>query len=177
MLYERGFTAADVWRQGLFHSSSLGEKLENSAEHYDHRCSIQAREPRFFCALLNVLDKIMEGYGSLRSCTWTELSVHIFTNSTMPQSSACAPCDLTLLTCILIGSYRFCIIPLLAVCNGKSKAQLWRSKSFVYFKLLEIVVSCYLYILCIYWCDGRWLRSFCYEMSKYTPGNNSEAMG
>uniref|UniRef100_A0A3B4E9K5 Uncharacterized protein n=1 Tax=Pygocentrus nattereri TaxID=42514 RepID=A0A3B4E9K5_PYGNA len=57
----------------------------------------------------------MAAYGGLRSCTWTEFSMHIFTNSTLvPQSSACAECDLTLLTCLFIGSYRFCIIPLLA---------------------------------------------------------------
>uniref|UniRef100_A0A671NJ95 Uncharacterized protein n=1 Tax=Sinocyclocheilus anshuiensis TaxID=1608454 RepID=A0A671NJ95_9TELE len=61
--------------------------------------------------------------------TLTEISEQVFTNSTMNrQPSSCAPCDLTLLTCLVIGSYRFCIIPLLSAFYGKPKTQLWRSK-------------------------------------------------
>uniref|UniRef100_A0A4W6BQX0 Uncharacterized protein n=1 Tax=Lates calcarifer TaxID=8187 RepID=A0A4W6BQX0_LATCA len=41
--------------------------------------------------------------------------------------SAASSCDLTLMTCLLIGSYRFCIIPLLAAFNGRDR-KLWRSK-------------------------------------------------
>uniref|UniRef100_A0A8C7D8P2 Uncharacterized protein n=1 Tax=Oncorhynchus kisutch TaxID=8019 RepID=A0A8C7D8P2_ONCKI len=65
----------------------------------------------------------MSGYGGLRSCTWTEFSTQVFTNSSLiPQGSATGShCDLTLLTCLLIGSYRFCIIPLLAAFNGKTR--------------------------------------------------------
>uniref|UniRef100_A0A672Z1F6 Microtubule associated tumor suppressor 1a n=1 Tax=Sphaeramia orbicularis TaxID=375764 RepID=A0A672Z1F6_9TELE len=44
----------------------------------------------------------------------------------MAQSSAGSSCDLTLLTCLLIGSYRFCIIPLLAALNGNYR-KLWRN--------------------------------------------------
>lgn len=72
--------------------------------------------------------KPMAGYTGLRSCTWTESPTHVFNNSfSMGQGSAASSCDLTLLTCLLIGSYRFCIIPLLAVLSGKD-GKLWRSK-------------------------------------------------
>uniref|UniRef100_A0A3Q4I856 Uncharacterized protein n=1 Tax=Neolamprologus brichardi TaxID=32507 RepID=A0A3Q4I856_NEOBR len=57
----------------------------------------------------------MAGYTGLRSCTWTEFPAHVFNSSSLlAQGSAASSCDLTLLTCLLIGSYRFCIIPLLA---------------------------------------------------------------
>lgn len=70
----------------------------------------------------------MAAYTGLRSCTWTEFPAHVFTNSSLvAQGSAGSNCDLTLLTCLLIGSYRFCIIPLLAAFNGKDR-KLWRSK-------------------------------------------------
>lgn len=70
----------------------------------------------------------MLAYGGLRSCTWSAPSLYVFDNSTLiPQFSAVSQCDLTLLTCLLIGSYRFCIIPLLAACSGKSKTPLPRN--------------------------------------------------
>uniref|UniRef100_A0A3B4A677 Uncharacterized protein n=1 Tax=Periophthalmus magnuspinnatus TaxID=409849 RepID=A0A3B4A677_9GOBI len=60
----------------------------------------------------------MAVYNAVRCGTMTEFSVHIFHNSSsfgaLGNGSAGASCDLTLLTCVLIGSYRFCIIPLLA---------------------------------------------------------------
>ncbi|KAI1883529.1 hypothetical protein AGOR_G00232490 [Albula goreensis] len=72
----------------------------------------------------------MSAPGGLRSCTSTEFSAHLFINSTLiPHSSAGSHCDLTLLTCLLIGSYRFCIIPLLAAFNGKARVQLWKSSA------------------------------------------------
>ncbi|XP_071313910.1 microtubule-associated tumor suppressor 1 homolog A isoform X3 [Trachinotus anak] len=68
----------------------------------------------------------MAGYTGLRSCTWTEYPSHVFNNSSlMTQGSAASNCDLTLMTCLLIGSYRFFIIPLLAAFNGKDR-KLWR---------------------------------------------------
>ncbi|XP_026043599.1 microtubule-associated tumor suppressor 1 homolog A isoform X2 [Astatotilapia calliptera] len=68
----------------------------------------------------------MAGYTGLRSCTWTEFPAHVFNSSSLlTQGSAASSCDLTLLTCLLIGSYRFCIIPLLAAFNGKER-NLWR---------------------------------------------------
>ena len=71
----------------------------------------------------------MAGYTGLRSCTWTEFPVDILTNSSLiSRSTVSSNCDLTLLTCLLIGSYRFCIVPLLAVFNGKGGNRLWRSK-------------------------------------------------
>uniref|UniRef100_A0A3Q0SS55 Uncharacterized protein n=1 Tax=Amphilophus citrinellus TaxID=61819 RepID=A0A3Q0SS55_AMPCI len=64
----------------------------------------------------------MAGYTGLRSCTWTEFPAHVFNSSALlTQGSAASSCDLTLLTCLLIGSYRFCIIPLLAAFNGKDR--------------------------------------------------------
>ncbi|MED6270014.1 hypothetical protein CHARACLAT_005511 [Characodon lateralis] len=61
----------------------------------------------------------MAGYTGLRSCTWTEFPAYVFYNSSLlAQSHAESTCDLTLLTCVLIGSYRFCIIPLLAAFHG-----------------------------------------------------------
>lgn len=72
--------------------------------------------------------KPMAGYTGLRSCTWTEFPAHVYNNSSlMAQGSAASNFDLTLLTCLLIGSYRFCIIPLLAAFNGKD-GKLWSSK-------------------------------------------------
>ncbi|XP_047658336.1 microtubule-associated tumor suppressor 1 homolog A isoform X4 [Tachysurus fulvidraco] len=71
---------------------------------------------------------LMLASGDLRSCTWSEFSSYVFNNSTLiPQTTAGSQCDLTLLTCLLIGSYRFCIIPLLAAIYGKSKTPLQRS--------------------------------------------------
>ncbi|XP_035861333.1 microtubule-associated tumor suppressor 1 homolog A isoform X5 [Sander lucioperca] len=68
----------------------------------------------------------MAGYTGLRSCTWTEFPAHIFnSSSSMAQGRAASNCDLTLLTCLLIGSYRFCVIPLLSLFNGKDR-KLWR---------------------------------------------------
>lgn len=76
--------------------------------------------------------------------TLTEISEQVFTNSTLNQQpSSCAQCDLTLLTCLLIGSCHFCIIPLLFAFYGKPKTQLWRSKySFCLFLFLFLVGYC-----------------------------------
>uniref|UniRef100_A0A3P8Y0C2 Uncharacterized protein n=1 Tax=Esox lucius TaxID=8010 RepID=A0A3P8Y0C2_ESOLU len=65
----------------------------------------------------------MSGNGGLRSCTWTEFSSEIFANSSFipPGRDAGSHCDLTLLTCLLIGSYRFFIIPLLAALNWNAR--------------------------------------------------------
>uniref|UniRef100_A0A8C5I264 Microtubule-associated tumor suppressor 1 n=1 Tax=Gouania willdenowi TaxID=441366 RepID=A0A8C5I264_GOUWI len=68
----------------------------------------------------------MAGYTELRSCTWTESTALVFNNSSVfAEGSTATSCDLTLLTCFLIGSYRFCIVPLLAAFNG-IKGNLWR---------------------------------------------------
>lgn len=71
----------------------------------------------------------MAGYSGPRSCTWTEFPAHVSHNSSaLAQRNATASsCDLTLLTCVLIGSYRFCIVPLLTLFTGKGR-QLWRCK-------------------------------------------------
>lgn len=70
----------------------------------------------------------MADFSGLRSCTWTELPAHLVHNSSaVSGDSAASSCDLTLLTCLLIASYRFCIIPLLAALHGKDK-KLWRRK-------------------------------------------------
>lgn len=72
--------------------------------------------------------KPMADFTGLRSCTWTEFPALPAQNaSSVTRSNTASSCDLTLLTCLLIGSYRFCIIPLLAVFNGNDK-KLWRSK-------------------------------------------------
>uniref|UniRef100_A0A3B4EQ83 Uncharacterized protein n=1 Tax=Pundamilia nyererei TaxID=303518 RepID=A0A3B4EQ83_9CICH len=79
----------------------------------------------------------MAGYTGLRSCTWTEFPAHVFNSSSLlTQGSAASSCDLTLLTCLLIGSYRFCIIPLLAAFNGKER-NLWR----ILFAIVLVILS------------------------------------
>lgn len=72
----------------------------------------------------------MAVYGSLWSCTSTELAAPVTsTNTTLDLRVGGSPhCDLTLLTCLLIGSYRFCIIPLLAAFHAKPQTQQWASK-------------------------------------------------
>ncbi|XP_069026997.1 microtubule-associated tumor suppressor 1 homolog A isoform X5 [Embiotoca jacksoni] len=71
----------------------------------------------------------MAGYTGLRSCTWTEFPAHVFNSSSfLAHGNAASNCDLTLLTCLLIGSYRFCIIPLLAAFNGYNR-KIWRTVS------------------------------------------------
>uniref|UniRef100_A0A3B5LU38 Uncharacterized protein n=1 Tax=Xiphophorus couchianus TaxID=32473 RepID=A0A3B5LU38_9TELE len=68
----------------------------------------------------------MDGYTGLRSCTWTESPAHIFHNSSVVgQSHAESCCDLVLLTFVLIGSYRLCIVPLLTAFHGNGR-KLWR---------------------------------------------------
>nr|XP_056711586.1 microtubule-associated tumor suppressor 1 isoform X1 [Euleptes europaea] len=58
--------------------------------------------------------------GGLRSCTETEFSPHIFTNSTLtPPTDSGSHYDITLLTLLVVGSYSFCIIPLLASFTGR----------------------------------------------------------
>lgn len=114
------------WQPLLFHSSSHavlpgGERADI---HYNW-CRLRWIKR----SVSSVSDwKPMAGYTGLRSCTWTEFPAHVFNSSSLlTQGSAASSCDLTLLTCLLIGSYRFCIIPLLAAFNGKDR-NLWRSK-------------------------------------------------
>lgn len=73
--------------------------------------------------------------------TLTEFSEQVFSNSSLDhQPSSCSQCDLTLLTCLLIGSYRFCIVPLLAASHRKPKTRLWRSK--LIFKCRFLNITC-----------------------------------
>ncbi|XP_053113692.1 microtubule-associated tumor suppressor 1 isoform X2 [Hemicordylus capensis] len=76
--------------------------------------------------------------GGLRSCTETDFSPHIFTNSTLtPPADSGSHYDITLLTLLVVGSYSFCIIPLLATFTGRRttsttviiKNGAWPSKS------------------------------------------------
>jgi len=79
----------------------------------------------FLFIMFNSLWKVMSAHGG----TLTEFPEQVFINATLDQqSSPCAPCDLTLLTCLLIGSYRICIIPLLSSFHGKPNTRLWQSK-------------------------------------------------
>ncbi|XP_030047321.1 microtubule-associated tumor suppressor 1 isoform X3 [Microcaecilia unicolor] len=58
--------------------------------------------------------------GGFRSCTETDFFYHLFINSTlMPPTDSERHYDFTLLTVLLVGSYSFCIIPLLATISGK----------------------------------------------------------
>nr|XP_005282126.1 microtubule-associated tumor suppressor 1 isoform X6 [Chrysemys picta bellii] len=58
--------------------------------------------------------------GGLRSCTETDFSPHIFINSTLaPPTDSGSHYDITLLTLLVVGSYSFFIIPLLATFTGK----------------------------------------------------------
>ncbi|XP_077670688.1 microtubule-associated tumor suppressor 1 isoform X3 [Eretmochelys imbricata] len=58
--------------------------------------------------------------GGLRSCTETDFSPHIFINSTLaPRTDSGSHYDITLLTLLVVGSYSFFIIPLLATFTGK----------------------------------------------------------
>ncbi|XP_068537578.1 microtubule-associated tumor suppressor 1 isoform X3 [Anas acuta] len=58
--------------------------------------------------------------GGLRSCTETNFSPDIFINSTLtPPTDSGSHYDITLLTLLVVGSYSFCIIPLLASFTGK----------------------------------------------------------
>uniref|UniRef100_A0A8D0HD84 Uncharacterized protein n=1 Tax=Sphenodon punctatus TaxID=8508 RepID=A0A8D0HD84_SPHPU len=75
--------------------------------------------------------------GGLRSCTETDFSPHIFINSTLtPPADSGNHYDVTLLTLLVVGSYSFCIIPLLATFTGKKKEVLYFS-----IKMLIIVVD------------------------------------
>nr|XP_030127039.3 microtubule-associated tumor suppressor 1 isoform X3 [Taeniopygia guttata] len=61
--------------------------------------------------------------GGLRSCTETNFSPIIFFNSTLtPPTDSGSHYDITLLTLLLVGSYSFCIVPLLATFTGKRTA-------------------------------------------------------
>uniref|UniRef100_A0A8C0QRV1 Uncharacterized protein n=1 Tax=Chelonoidis abingdonii TaxID=106734 RepID=A0A8C0QRV1_CHEAB len=67
--------------------------------------------------------------GGLRSCTETDFSPRIFINSTLaPPTDSGSHYDITLLTMLVVGSYSFFIIPLLATFTGK------RSRSLAFFK-------------------------------------------
>ncbi|XP_061329345.1 microtubule-associated tumor suppressor 1 isoform X5 [Pezoporus flaviventris] len=61
--------------------------------------------------------------GGLRSCTETNFSPVIFINSTLtPPTDSGSHFDITLLTLLVVGSYSFCIILLLATFTGKRTA-------------------------------------------------------
>ncbi|XP_071663653.1 microtubule-associated tumor suppressor 1 isoform X2 [Patagioenas fasciata] len=61
--------------------------------------------------------------GGLRSCTETNFSPFIFINSTLtPPTDSGSHYDFTLLTLLVVGSYSFCIISLLATFTGKRTA-------------------------------------------------------
>ncbi|XP_051646262.1 microtubule-associated tumor suppressor 1 isoform X8 [Manacus candei] len=61
--------------------------------------------------------------GGLRSCTETNFSPIIFINSTLtPPTDSGSHYDITLLTLLVVGSYSFCIVPLLATFTGKRTA-------------------------------------------------------
>ncbi|XP_039921710.1 microtubule-associated tumor suppressor 1 isoform X7 [Hirundo rustica] len=61
--------------------------------------------------------------GGLRSCTETNFSPVIFFNSTLtPPTDSRSHYDITLLTLLVVGSYSFCIVPLLATFTGKRTA-------------------------------------------------------
>ncbi|XP_053736045.1 microtubule-associated tumor suppressor 1 homolog A isoform X2 [Synchiropus splendidus] len=68
----------------------------------------------------------MAAHTGLRSCTWTEFPPYFLPNASyIALGSAEHSCDSRLLTCLLIGSYRFFIVPLLVACNGIN-TNLWR---------------------------------------------------
>ncbi|XP_010000783.1 PREDICTED: microtubule-associated tumor suppressor 1 isoform X4 [Chaetura pelagica] len=61
--------------------------------------------------------------GGLRSCTDTNFSPVVFINSTLtPPTDSGSHYDITLLTLLVVGSYSFCIIPLLATFTGKKSS-------------------------------------------------------
>ncbi|XP_050752710.1 microtubule-associated tumor suppressor 1 isoform X3 [Gymnogyps californianus] len=61
--------------------------------------------------------------GGLRSCTETNFSPIIFINSTLtPPTDSGSHCVITLLILLVVGSYSFCFIPLLATFTGKRTA-------------------------------------------------------
>lgn len=96
----------------------------------------------WFQCMLNIMERAMATYSGPRSCTWTELPGQVSSNfSSLAQRTATtSSCDLTLLTCLLIGSYRFCLIPLLALFSGKGR-QLWRRKYDLEVNSSSVVVS------------------------------------
>lgn len=79
--------------------------------------------------VLHLRVRAMAGYSGPRSCTWTEVVAHVSYNSSSltQRRTTTSSCDITLLTCLLIGSYRFCIVPLLTLLTGKGRP-LWRRK-------------------------------------------------
>ncbi|XP_036618806.1 microtubule-associated tumor suppressor 1 isoform X2 [Trichosurus vulpecula] len=65
----------------------------------------------------------MTGPGGFRSCTETEASSRVFINSTLaPPAESQRPCDVTLLTLLVVGSYSLWLAPLLAACTGRRSA-------------------------------------------------------
>lgn len=113
------------WQQALFHSNS--HTALPGGEKPDITTDVVWGDWNKDTVLSVLLIKPMASYTGLRSCTWIEFPAHVFNNSSFGQESVTSSCDLTLLTCLLIGSYRFCIIPLLSAFNGKHK-KLWKSK-------------------------------------------------
>ncbi|XP_069780648.1 microtubule-associated tumor suppressor 1 homolog isoform X2 [Narcine bancroftii] len=62
--------------------------------------------------------------GGLRSCTHTTFSPYVFSNLTLvPPNTSGSRSDVMFVTFLLIGSYSFCIVPLLAVFIGRPKYQ------------------------------------------------------
>lgn len=99
---------------------------------------------RYFFYFLNNFESMAGIYTALRSGTMTEFPAHVFNNSSSflaPGSAGCS-CDLTLLTCRLIGSYRFCIVPLLAAFCGKHR-KLWRCKWEITLPLKCLLLDCF----------------------------------
>lgn len=115
-----------TWAIPLQFTHSVAGGVGGMCRHQQQPMSFEEQKkntPYFHLSL-----KPMADFTGLRSCTWTEFPAHPAENSSsVTQNSTASSCDLTLLTCLLIGSYRFCIIPLLAVFSGKDK-KLLRSK-------------------------------------------------
>lgn len=125
-----GCPHADVWEGGSvpLHFTNRRQR-ERGGANGEHGALVAALFLCFFRPSSSAFFSPMSAPGGLRSCTSTEFSPHLFINSTLsPQAGPGAHCDLTLLTCLLVGSYRFCIAPLLAAFNGKARTQLWRCK-------------------------------------------------
>lgn len=86
--------------------------------------------------------------GGLRSCTETNFSPVIFINSTLtPPTDSGSHYDITLLTLLVVGSYSFCIVPLLATFTGK------RSRLYSFFISILKHVFCFVEV-------GKYMQCF-----------------
>ena len=133
--YTHTDTHTDVWEAGSVPPHYTHTHTEGGAAWLQHVNGLITKQYRlpFSCTLLGCLVPrswdAMSAYRSLWSCTSTELVVPASSNTTLDLRVGATPhCDLTLLTCLLIGSYRFCIVPLLAAFHAKPKTQQWGSK-------------------------------------------------